>query len=185
VVLYPGDRWTPGAAHDWRSAASKYGADLERALGGGPVDRSAPVPLERISRAFDSYLARIKRRNPVIGFIPGLRTSAYVTDYEQVFEFTLSGMRELPAGARADVRLGSDSLYFMVRAPWGANALSVNGRYSVPPGGDRVRFFRFFRAGDYNDLGYAFDIPWAANQVAKAISRRLRSESTPAIHPAP
>ncbi|MGZ3543398.1 MAG: MBL fold metallo-hydrolase [Vulcanimicrobiaceae bacterium] len=173
IVLYPGERWSIGDTHASATAAERYATDVRAALENGPVDRAKTVPFERLERAMPRYLARIKRRNPVIGLIPGLRTAAYVTDYDRAFEFSLNGMRELPNGAQVDVHLGSESLLFALQAPWGANALSVNGRYVVPKNGDRARFFRFFRAGDYNDLGLVFDYRWAANQVASAVSRKL------------
>ena len=171
IVLYPGERWVIGEEHDSPGAAERYAADFRGAMKHGPVDSAETVPLDLIERAMHRYLERVKGRNPVIGFIPGLRTAAYITDYERAFEFTLNGMHELPAGSLVDVHLGSDSLLFTLQAPWGANALSVNGRYVVPENGDRARFFRFFRAGDYNDLGLVFDYRWAANQVLRAISR--------------
>lgn len=185
VVLYPGDRWIAGEERDSADAVDRYSRDFDRVLANGPADHATTVALERIEHAMAGYLARIKRRNPVIGFVPRLRTSAYITDYGRAYEFTLSGMRELPADATVDVRMSSDSLYFVLKAPWGANALSVNGRFVVPEGGDRARFFRFFRAADYNDLGYVFDYRWAAGQIAKAVARRFRNVSAPAIHPAP
>lgn len=185
IVLYPGDRWHIGDDRDSTPAVERYSRDFARILAQGPADRAPSVAFERIQTAMDNYLTRIKRRNPVIGFIPGLRTSALVTDYGRVFEFSLGGMREIPSSSAVDLQLSSDSLYFALKAPWGANALSVNGRFVVPEGGDRARFFRFFRAGDYNDLGYSFDYRWAAGQIVKAASRRLRNVTAPAIHPSP
>lgn len=174
VVLYPGDRWTLGEPHDWRDAAERYRSDFERMLSSGAADESPSVPLERIQRACEEYLARIKRRNPVLPFIPGLRTSVFLTDTGRAYEFSLAGMRELADGSNVDLEMSSDSLYFALKTPWGANALGVNGRFTVAPGGNRTRFFRFFRAGDLNDHGMAFDYRWAASQVGKALVRRAR-----------
>jgi hypothetical protein len=175
VVMYPGDEWTFGDGHDPERACALYAADFADVLERGPVDNSPSVAPGKIESAMSSFLSRVKKRNPVIRFIPGLRTAAYVTDWQRAFEFTLDGLRELEPGASVDVHVGSDSLHFALKTPWGANALAVNGRYTVPPGGDRDRFFRFFRAADLNDHGHFFDYRWAANQVVKAGVRRVSS----------
>jgi L-ascorbate metabolism protein UlaG (beta-lactamase superfamily) len=180
AVLYPGQRWTIGERIDWRSAAHLYADDFQEMLERGPVDRVKSVAPERLAQASVDFVARIKQRNPALAFVPGMRTSAYVSDLDRTYEFTLSGMRELEGDSPADVRVSSDSLHFALRAPWGGNALAVNGRFSVPQGGDMERFFRFFRAADLNDHGYSFDFRWAANQVAKSIARRVRRVRPPA-----
>jgi hypothetical protein len=173
--MYPGDRWTYGESHDSARACALYGADFAAALQRGPADSSPSVMPEKIESAMSAFLTRVKKRNPVIRFIPGLRTAAYVTDWQRAFEFSLDGLREIDRAAPVDVHVGSDSLYFALKTPWGANALAVNGRYTVPPDGDGARFFRFFRAADLNDHGHFFDYRWAASQVVKAGVRRVSS----------
>jgi hypothetical protein len=180
VVLYPGQRWDIGARLDWRTAAHLYADDFQEMLERGPVDRVKSIAPERLVQASGDFIARIKQRNPALAFVPGMRTSAYVSDLNRTYEFTLAGMREIERNAPADVRLSSDSLHFALRAPWGGNALAVNGRFSVPEGGDMERFFRFFRAADLNDHGYSLDFRWAANQVAKSIARRVKRVRSPA-----
>ncbi len=172
VVLYPGDAWEVGDEHDWRPAAEKYSRDINDILNAGPKDFAPIIEPERLESAMREFLKRVKKRNPAIVFVPRLTTSAYVTDLDRGYELSLSGLRELPPGHRVDINLGSDSLHFALRAPWGANALGVNGRFTVPPGGDRERFFRFFRGADINDHGFAMDYRWAARQVLRAIARR-------------
>ncbi len=172
VVLYPGQRWRFGDPHDWKPAAERYGRDFDAILERGPLDRSPTVPFERVARAALEYVTRVKMRNPVIGFVPGLRTSVDVTDWDCAVELSMSGMRRIPRSAPVDLRCGSDSLFFALKMPWGANALSNNGRFGVPRNGDRQRFFRFFRAGDLNDHGYALDHRWAARQIAKRLAQR-------------
>lgn len=174
VVLYPGDRWEIGAPHVWQAAAARYDRDLDAVLAGGPVDRSKSVPLESIELAMTHYLKRLRPRNPLLAFIPGLKTSVYLTDHERAYAIDLRGLREIPADSVVDVRTGSDSLFFALRAPWGANALAVNGRFTVPEGGDESRFQRFFRARDLNDHGGAIDLRWAVRQVARATTKRIQ-----------
>lgn len=173
VVMYPGDTWTYGEPHDNEPACRRYAADFERVVEHGPVDTSKTVAPEIVTRAMDAFLKRVKARNPVIRFVPGLATTVLVTDWARVFELSLSGMREVDGpSTAADVQIGSDSLHFALKTPWGANALAVNGRYVAPEGGDPARFFRYFRAADLNDHGRYFDYRWAAEQVVKAVRRR-------------
>jgi hypothetical protein len=92
-----------------------------------------------------------------------------IADLGQSFGLSLAGMQPLPSSAVVDVHLSSDSLFFAVRTPWGANALEVNGRFSVPKFGDKERFFRFFRAGDMNDHGFVMDYRWALRLLVRRI----------------
>lgn len=171
VVLYPGDEWVLGCEHDWKLAAVRYNEDLQAVLRDGPADSSMSVDVETILRSAEQYIGRIKRRNPLLRFIPGLRTACHVRDLNRSFAFTLDGIQPIPPDKAVDVVLHSDSLQFMLKMPWGANALSVNGRFIVPKDGDRERFFRFFRAGDLNDHGQAIDYRWALSQAAKRLLR--------------
>jgi UDP-MurNAc hydroxylase len=181
VVLYPGDRWRIGSRRDWRPAAARYDGDFTAMLAAGPADRSDPVSADRIIRAMRVFLKRVKQRNPAIGLVPGLRTSAYVTDLNRAFLLSLSGLEEVPPDTDVDLQLTSDSLYFALQTPWGANALAVNGRFSVPPKGNRDRFFRFFRAADLNDHGFAFDYGWAASQLVKRLKRHFSPHNQSAM----
>jgi UDP-MurNAc hydroxylase len=169
VVLYPGDRWTYGEPHDSQTACARYAADFRAALERGPIDTSASVSSDTVTRAMEGFLKRVKARNPIIRFIPGLTTSVRVTDWERSFQLDLSGMRQIAAGASVDIKLSSDSLLFALRTPWGANALAVNGRYVAPARGEAARFFRFFRAADLNDHGRCFGYRWAASRFVKAV----------------
>jgi UDP-MurNAc hydroxylase len=174
VVLYPGDRWQVGAPANWQAAAQRYEHDFSQMLRNGPRDRGSSVGVELLTRAAAQYLERLKRRNPLLAFLPGLRTAVLVTDLNCSFSLTVGGMQPLPPSSPVDVALRSDSLYFALKVPWGANALAVNGRFTVPAGGDRERFFRFFRPGDLNDHGMILDYRWAAAQAAKTVKRRIR-----------
>ncbi len=119
IVLYPADRWQVGAAHDSTIAVEHYAADFDRVLARGPADKAPSVALERIETAMNGYLSRIRRRNPVIGYIPRLRTSALLTDYGRAFEFTLRGMREISSSSTVDLHLSSDRLALRIESALG------------------------------------------------------------------
>lgn len=166
VVLYPGDHWTLGEAHDsekaikrWEACVAEIG-DPERR----PVVRRAPVDpaelvalsqgfrarllgvsspiLVRLYLAYDSY--RNERAFGVGRWRGFARVAAgfvrpvrvYCTDLGAAFSFSLAGALEPAGGADADVHLTSAALAFVFRFPWGGETLQINGCFRESPKGE-------------------------------------------------
>lgn len=168
VVLYPGDRWHLGASHDWHEAASRYDKDYERCIAAGPRESSRPVARAALDRAAVEFLRRIKKRNPLLPFLPRMSATIELRDEHRRVRLTLDGMQD--THDEPDICMSAESLLFALRAPWGSNALGVNGRYTEPRPGSAKRFFNLFRAADLNDHGRGFDVPW----LGKTIGARIR-----------
>ncbi|HET9030232.1 MAG TPA: hypothetical protein VFN49_08645, partial [Candidatus Aquilonibacter sp.] len=135
-----------------------------------PVDRSAAVPPEKLERACVEFLKRIKNRNPLLPMLPNMDTTIELTDVERRVHLDLDGLRDAHGSEAPDIAMSSESLLFALRAPWGSNALAVNGRYTEPRPGSAKRFFNLFRAADLNDHGKGFDFTW----LRKTLGTRLR-----------
>jgi UDP-MurNAc hydroxylase len=174
IVLYPGDRWRAGDPRDCSLAIQRYETDFAERLAGGPSESTRSVEYAAIERAMSDFLKRIKRRNPLLTFIPGLTSTVDITDLGKRVRLSIDGIKDVvDDGTPADIALASESLLFALKTPWGSNALHVNGRFRAPQGGNMQRFFHLFRSADLNDHGYGFDFTWLRKTIAARISRRI------------
>lgn len=183
VVLYPGDRWHVGEGHDWRPAAQRYLRDFDEKLTRGPVDASAPVERERLQRAATEFLRRIKKRNLLLPLLPNMSTTIDLIDTGERLALSLEGLREAKPSEEPDIRMSAESLLFALRAPWGSNALGVNGRFTEPRRGSSKRFFNLFRAADLNDHGRGFDVAWLTKTIGTRLRRPLSKMRAPGRRP--
>jgi hypothetical protein len=78
-----------------------------------------------------------------------------------------------------DIITSSDSLLCCLATNWGGDTLAINGRYQVPPGGNPVRFFRFFRVLAYNDAGNSFTFTFLGAQAIKKIRAAVAGQEVP------
>src|SRR5262249_20076955 len=62
VLLYPGDAWEVGAAHENGSACDRYRSDYA-SLSSRPLHRSSPVPFQTLQASAQTYLQRIRAAN--------------------------------------------------------------------------------------------------------------------------
>ncbi len=127
VVLYPGDNWELGAAHEWKEAAARYNEDIEEILAHPQLQVSKPVDESKligdaeqfIKRCYKSssqflvqmYMAmesyREKRRINLSSPLKDLIDLAmlkvepariYVTDLNKAYEFSLpNGLKPIQA----------------------------------------------------------------------------------------
>ena len=179
IVLYPGDRWRVGDARECSLAIERYEADFAERLAEGASETSRRVEYAAIERAVSDFLKRIKRRNPLLPFIPGLTSTIDIIDIGKRVRLSIDAMTDVANdGSPADITLSSDSLLFALKAPWGSNALHVNGRFRAPQGGDMQRFFHLFRCADLNDHGYGFDFDWLCKKIVSRVGRRIRPRAT-------
>jgi UDP-MurNAc hydroxylase len=158
VVLYPGDVWDVGAAHDNAPGITKYLQDGDRALRNGPRVRAPTVPLEDLTRQADAFFTRLRRANgPLTRLFNawGRHRPAriHVLDLATSFELDDRGLRPIDVAPSAcDVLLGSSALSYCFRHPWGGETLTINGRYHVGEG-DPAAFFLPFRLATANNHG--------------------------------
>ena len=165
VVLYPGDTWAPGDAHDFQRASDRYRQDMASIR---PVHRAGEsVPLEGLVRMAESYRKRIAKKNnpfflrlasqPWLGVLPALRI--FVDDLDLAVEFDWrTGLRKVEIDrASVDISMHSESLAFVLRFDWGMDTLTVNGRFRASDEGYR-RFMKTFAPGALNNIGRRFDL---------------------------
>ena len=180
VVLYPSDTWTVGAPHDSATAIKKYEASWDP---GARQPLTSEVvewaDLEHLARACSKRLT--KRNNRML-----LRAAARLgigaplivrlTDLDRTARFDpLRGLTAVEvADSAVDVWLGSQSFAYTLKFDWGADTLSVNGRFQASPAGYR-KMLRTFGPSLLNNNGRALAFrlladPWL---VRRAIDRFL------------
>ncbi len=177
IVLYPGDRWVIGGKHDRTIACQSYKTAWNAAMLRGPTAATTSVPLTELHRTLESFLARTRKSNPLLRFVPLPSTRIRLSDHGTVYDLTRSGLKPRPANSTPDVELSSESLYYALRYPWGAQTLYVNARFKGRSPFAVMRFFLFFLPGDINNRGHEFDIPFIwemATRTIKHRSQRLR-----------
>jgi UDP-MurNAc hydroxylase len=141
VLLYPGDRWTLGGEHDNARAEARYREDYARSSVRAP--RLSPsIPLVQLEQAALGYIARIRASNDrrVLGLLKHVPTlgllapiEIFLWDYARTLRFSYERGLELveAPSRRYELAMGSDSLHFLLKYPWGVDTLTVNGRFSA------------------------------------------------------
>jgi UDP-MurNAc hydroxylase len=153
VLLYPGDTWSLGAAHDNARAEASYRADYASIPGRTP--RVSPsVSFEQLQAAARGYVERIQSKNDrrvlaLLERVPGLGLlgpiEIFLWDQARSVRFSFAaGLEPLAApSARYELAMGSDSLHYLFKFAWGIDTLTVNGRFAADPRGLRQLVLTF------------------------------------------
>jgi UDP-MurNAc hydroxylase len=141
ILLYPGDRWTLGDAHDNERAEARYREDYARSSVRTPRLSPSVSPVE-LEQAALGYIARVRSNNdrrvlallrhlPALGLLGPIEI--FLWDYARTLRFSFEHGLELvdAPSAQYDLAMGSDSLHFLLKYPWGVDTLTVNGRFSA------------------------------------------------------
>jgi UDP-MurNAc hydroxylase len=179
VVLYPGNNWEVGSAHDSQSALKRYAGDYAKVFGNPPLDTVKTASDEELQAASVKFLAQLKAKNNrlFVRLLPAARV--YLTDKDQTAIIDAGGLRLLAGGAGAgDIEMSSDSLLYCFRFGWGSDSLQVNGRFQVPPGANSRRFFRIFRVACLNSGDEFLDMKMVAKKIADRTARWVSARTT-------
>jgi len=175
IVLYPGDDWEIGTAHDNRAAlaryAERYAAIPSLALRGSGESAS----VAQLQAAFVPYQARIFARNsrflialvsklPLLGAFQPL--TIRLADLGTTVSYSLfDGIAVLPATRDVDVTMHSSSLLFILRHEFGYDTLTVNGRFEATTAGF-AKMTRALGIGSLNAMGLSIAPSLAFNSRA-------------------
>jgi UDP-MurNAc hydroxylase len=169
IVLYPGETWMAGTQHDSQIALSKYKTDFDRAMEGGPLRKTNPVSIETLQAAAREFIARLRRRNSrlLLWRIPP--TCISIKDHGlRLLKLSLDGLEDTPQRSLSpDIVLSSSALLFCFKHDFGGETLTINGRFEVPPGADRSRFFRWFSIASANSHGIVYDLGYYLKKLAR------------------
>lgn len=175
IVLYPGDQWTVGTAHDNRAAIDRYTSDFEQAQAQrDDWERAKPVTAEQLELEGAAFVARLAR---TAGLLCHFLPTATIHIWDLGFSARLSPrdglMRTEIAEARCDIALSADSLLLCLKEPWGQDTLGINGRFRKPAGGRYSRFYNLFRFGQLASRGVRVGPAYVVAALARKIAQRL------------
>lgn len=189
VLLYPGDVWEVGAAHDDAAAVAAYRRDYA-GLAARPLHRGVSVPFEALAEAAQAYLKRIRaanagwllealRWNPILPTLRPLDVHLWDLDQDVRFSFERGLEKIERRDPGYDLAMGSDSLAFVFRQAWGIDTLTVNGRFRADPEGMK-RLVLTFGVDLLNNtgitLGPAFLLDFASiGFLLRILRRKLES----------
>jgi hypothetical protein len=157
VVMAPGESWRVGSPWSSDLALAVYGASWQ--ADDQPLLTSEPVTLEVLAELGAAAVRRLARRNnrlllraaSLVGL--GRPLHVRVSDLRRSVEFSpVHGLRAVSDARTPDVTMSSQSLSYTLRYDWGADTLSVNGRFQADAAGYR-KLLRTFAPALLNNNG--------------------------------
>jgi len=160
AVLYPGDIFAPGTAHDSSEAIRRYEADRAAHVAPLAIDE-APVPLAELHALSESEQGRLKSANRLwmlaplrwTGFVKPI--ALYLTDLGVGIRYSMLGgiLAEGLPRASCDLACSSVSFAAMLKSGYGYATLLVNGRLEELTPGALGRLSRHFAIAARNEEG--------------------------------
>lgn len=184
LVLYPGDAWEVGGAHDPEPARARY-REAYRALPELPRHKAGPsVPLERLAASFLAWRARCLVENDrrtlwMLRRVPGRAALGPVRVRLHDLDLTVAvglfdGFAIVDDGP-FDASMHSSSLQFVFAQTFGFDTLTVNGRFEADAAGFS-RMTRSFALGSLNGMGLRIGPSLAKDAwVVALLLRKLRT----------
>jgi UDP-MurNAc hydroxylase len=171
VVLYPGDQWTVGEKRDCEPALSRYGSDMEKALGAPPQYNVPTVPLAQLMEEAEKFRKKMfdSHATVILHLIPG--TTIWLKDYLKAFTFSYRhGFREHPGISedRCDISAISGAISHCFTLAWGADTLHVNGCF-ISPANKHGRFFSCMAPARYSNAGIRLDLAVTVGAVRRKL----------------
>ncbi|MEO8362355.1 MAG: MBL fold metallo-hydrolase [Vicinamibacteria bacterium] len=179
VVLFPGDEWVLGAAHDNTSALDRYAAAYVAAAK-EPLRAFPRISEEALARSATKFARRLLARNDrrkLLGFPP---FSAFLTDEDRAVEFSFATGLTPSTHQRegCDVALAAATLQYCFEQLWGFRTLEVSGAYAKPPRGDFARLAPYDWVATLNNRGVCVPALWVRilNRLGWRGGRRLSTK---------
>jgi UDP-MurNAc hydroxylase len=182
LVLFPGESWSAGTAHDNAGALAAYRTTYDEM----PLLPLRPpgdsVALDQLRQEFSAYrerafhvnsplLIRLLRRVPGLGaFHP---VTIRLTDLDATVSVSIVDGFGTASGGAEDVAMHSSSLSFLFNNPFGFDTLTVNGRFEATPAGFG-KMTKSLAIGSLNAMGLAVSPGLVMNfKVVLMLLRRL------------
>jgi UDP-MurNAc hydroxylase len=131
VVLYPGDSYQVGAAHDSSPALQRYAS-----LPGWdqlPYDPIETKSLDEIFNAYAAMAAHIRERYARAILLLLRPVTIRIPDLDKTIEFSLASgqIAEAPGSQPPDLSINSQPLWFGFKFPFGIQTLGVSARFAL------------------------------------------------------
>ncbi len=159
VCLYPDDRWDGQGERCSAAALARYQEDYDRLQTRAP-NASPSTDVPTLKAQHGAFMDRLLTKNSQV-VLSALRwsrrlrpTRVHLTDLDCCVVFDLQRFEPTKcAPTDCDISLSSSALSYCFRFEWGGDTLSVNGRFTLPPGGEHAHFRRYFSLANLNNKG--------------------------------
>ncbi|MDQ6786003.1 MAG: MBL fold metallo-hydrolase [Acidobacteriota bacterium] len=174
VVLYSGDEYKFGDEHDSTSAIERYNRDFESLKNTARLEKTKQADLTAIIEQSKKFAENLRTEYGIYArFLKPAKI--FLTDYDRSFELNLeSGLVESSYKFEdSDVALGSESLAYCFKFPWGTDTLQINGRLQKPTGGNYTNFYNFFRFDQLKSRDVKVDWKYIAGHLTHKVATKL------------
>lgn len=168
VILYNGETYRAGAAHDSERSIALYEQDWQRVMREGPYLASPPTTLEEVLACGSAFVRQLDEANT--WYLKRFLKPANIHLLDLGVSVALSPRGIEPSSVSydgCDAAMSSDSLLMCFKTPYGLDTTQINGRLRKPPKGTYHRCYRYFRINhlksrgeDPNSLGYLAQSAW-------------------------
>lgn len=155
IVLYPGDTWTVGEAHNFEDSIRKYEEDRKL------IQKAELVPVKTVAPDLllakgNKFIKQLSQKNPTVRLKLIPTTKIRVLDHDKTYELSAAhGFRESKSN-EWDAKLYSDALAFAFDFEFGGETLFVNGRFETPSQEHFERFMALFKIALENNRGHQY-----------------------------
>lgn len=177
VILYPGDVWSPGAAHSSEEAVARYNEDYERVLESPDLIREPKIEWAELEQSGCSFVQKLNRDNNGLLLKMLIKPIVfYVTDHEQAVRFSREdgGIVKVDNPyEQCDIALSSEALNYCLNNLWGWSTLRINGRFQAPKGyGHMGPFIKLGHVASLNNAG--LHVGWNPGFIKFAVDYALK-----------
>jgi UDP-MurNAc hydroxylase len=170
VILYPGESYSPFEKHDNQLSIEKYNVDMERVFNAKSLVTTISVIESELIKLSLEFVQDMKLKFGI--WTKMLKPSfIYITDYNKAYQLSMEkGLEQVSLSIdECDCSLGSESLSFNFKFPYGNDTLGINGRYQRPKRGNYSRFYNFFRYNQLESRGIPINLGFFADMALRRV----------------
>ncbi len=164
VILYPGDVWSIGEAHDTALSVQHYLTDWRLARSSAVLETAARVEANELQKFSREYIARLQSKNnsALLSWFLKEAVPLYISDLKKFFSLSYPYGLTPRSSCEAAVELSSAALSHLLRFENGGETLLANGRLLAPKAANFAALVRFIEIGRINHRGGSFALPYFA-----------------------
>ncbi len=154
VVLYNGDLYEFLKEHDSEKSIGLYQSDYDKIKDTSLYSEVISIELEDLTNEAHKFVEDLNKNNSFLLKRKLVPTHIYISDFDASYDLSLEGFKKSNIQeSDCDVVLGSESLLFCFKYPYGLDTTQINGRMLRPKEGKYMNFYNFFRINQLKSRG--------------------------------
>jgi len=171
VILYNGDVFEAGKAHDPLRSIASYEKDLATVKERKLYHQTNIIDPQVLRTQASDFLKELNANNRFYLKRTLQPATIFLKDYNKAYVLSLDGFKETEQIEEScDVSTTSENLSFCLLYPYGLDTTQINGRLRKPPKGNYSRFYNFFRINQLKSRGID---PNSISYLTAAIKRKV------------